>query len=90
MTDAMIHHHDIRRASGLPRSIPAHRLVPVLAFSLRAPTLPSKGNAKGLKLVSTDVDWKTGSEVEVTGPGEALLMAVAVAGRPSALDELSG
>lgn len=88
LTDGMIHHQDIRRALGLPRSIPAHRLVPVLTFSLGAPTLPSKGNAKGLKLVSTDVDWTTGTGAEVTGTGEALLMAVA--GRPSALAELSG
>lgn len=88
LTDTMIHHQDIRRALGLPRSIPAHRLVPVLTFSLGAPTLPTKGNAKGLKLVSTDVDWTTGTGAEVTGPGEALLMAMA--GRPSALDALSG
>lgn len=88
LTDTMIHHQEIRRALGLPRSIPAHRLVPVLTFSLGAPTLPTKGNAKGLELVSTDVDWTTGTGAEVTGPGEALLMAMA--GRPSALDELSG
>jgi uncharacterized protein (TIGR03083 family) len=88
LTDGTIHHQDIRRALGLPRTIPEHRLVPVLTFSLGAPTLPSKGNAKGLKLVATDVDWSTGEGPEVSGPGEALLMAVA--GRPDALDELSG
>jgi uncharacterized protein (TIGR03083 family) len=88
LTDGTLHHQDIRRALGLPRTIPQHRLVPVLTFSLGAPTLPSKGNAKGLRLVATDVDWATGDGPEVTGPGEALLMAVA--GRPDALDELSG
>jgi uncharacterized protein (TIGR03083 family) len=88
LTDGTIHHQDIRRALGLPRTIPEHRLVPVLAFSLGAPTLPAKANAKGLSLVATDVDWRAGDGPEVTGPGEALLMAVA--GRPDALEELNG
>ena len=88
LTDGTIHHQDIRRALDLRRTIPEHRLVPVLTFSLGAPTLPSKGNGKRLRLVATDVDWSTGAGPEVTGPGEALLMAVA--GRPDALDELGG
>lgn len=88
LTDGTIHHQDIRRALDLPRIIPEHRLVPVLTFSLGAPTLPSKGNAKGLKLIATDVDWTAGDGPEVTGPGEAVLMAAA--GRESALAALSG
>jgi uncharacterized protein (TIGR03083 family) len=88
LTDGTIHHQDIRRALGLPRTIPDHRLVPALTFSLGAPTLPSKGNVRKLKLVATDVDWTVGDGPEVTGPGEALLMAAA--GRASALDDLSG
>ncbi|SDF12035.1 TIGR03083 family protein [Blastococcus fimeti] len=88
LTDGTIHHQDIRRALGLPRTIPEHRLVPVLTFSLGAPTLPSKGNARGLELVATDVDWTAGDGPKVTGTGEALLMAVA--GRAQALADLSG
>ena len=88
LTDGTIHHQDIRRALGLPRPIPEHRLAAVLTFSLGAPTLPSKGNAKGLKLIATDVDWAAGAGPAVTGPGEALLMAAA--GRRSALDDLTG
>lgn len=88
LTDGTIHHQDIRRALGLPRTIPEPRLVPALSFSLGAPTLPSKGNAKGLRLTATDVDWTAGDGPEVTGSGEALLMAAA--GRSSALDELTG
>jgi uncharacterized protein (TIGR03083 family) len=88
LTDGTIHHQDIRRALGLPRTIPEHRLVSVLTFSLGAPTLPSKGNARGLRLVATDVNWTAGHGPEVTGPGEALLMAAA--GRASALEDLSG
>ena len=88
LTDGTIHHQDIRRALDLPRTIPDHRLVRVLTFSLGAPTLPSKGNAKGLRLIATDVDWTAGDGPVVTGPGEALLMAAA--GRASALDALRG
>jgi len=88
LTDGTIHHQDIRRALGLPRAIPERRLVPVLSFSLGAPTLSSKGNAKDLRLVATDVDWSAGDGPEVTGPGEAILMAAA--GRTDALDDLSG
>ena len=32
LTDGTIHHQDIRRALGLPRVVPEHRLVPVLDF----------------------------------------------------------
>jgi uncharacterized protein (TIGR03083 family) len=88
LTDGTIHHQDIRRALGLTRSIPACRLVAVLAFALRAPTLPARRNAKGLKLTATDIDWTTGEGPGVSGPGEPLLMALA--GRRQALGELSG
>jgi uncharacterized protein (TIGR03083 family) len=88
LTDGTIHHQDIRRALNLPRTIPAHRLAPVLDFALGAPTLPAKKNAKGLSLKATDIDWGSGQGQEVTGRGEALLMAIA--GRPDPLDELSG
>ena len=88
LTDGTIHHQDIRRVLRLPRTIPVSHLVPVLDFALGAPTLPAKKNAEGLKLTATDVDWTSGSGAEISGPGESLLMALA--GRPHALDELSG
>lgn len=88
LTDGTIHQQDIRRPLGLTREIPEHRLVPVLDFSLGAPTLPSKRNSRGLRLSATDVSWSHGDGPEVSGPGEALLMAGA--GRPEALDQLTG
>ena len=88
LADGTIHHQDIRRALRLPRIIPEQRLVAALTFSLGAPTLPTKSNAKGLKLIATDVDWAVGNGPEVTGPGEALLMAAA--GRATALTDLRG
>ncbi|WP_229052481.1 maleylpyruvate isomerase family mycothiol-dependent enzyme [Aeromicrobium sp. Leaf350] len=88
LTDGLIHQQDIRRALDRPREIPAERLLPALNFALKAPTLPAKRNARGLRLVANDHDWARGPGDEVTGPGESLLMAIA--GRPAALDELSG
>lgn len=88
LTDGTIHHQDIRRALNLPRTIPPERLIPVLNFALSAPTLPAKKNSKGLCLTATDVDWTSGDGPDITGPGEALLMAVA--GRTDSLSELTG
>jgi uncharacterized protein (TIGR03083 family) len=88
LTDGLIHHQDIRRALGRPRQVPAERLVPVLGFAMIAPPLPAKRNGQGLRLVATDLDWSHGTGAEVTGPGEALLMAVC--GRADALPELAG
>ncbi len=88
LTDTTIHHQDIRRALDMPRTIPPHRLAPVLDFALGAPTLPARKNARALTLTATDVAWTSGEGPEVNGPGEALLMAIA--GRPAALDDLTG
>lgn len=88
LTDGTIHHQDIRRALDLPRTIPEERLRPVLDFALGAPTIPAKGNTKGLRLVATDLDWEHGNCPEVTGPAEAPLMAAA--GSAAALTDLNG
>lgn len=88
LTDGLIHHQDIRRALGHPRTVPARRLVAALEFAPRARALPAPANARGLRLVATDVDWAHGIGPEVTGPGEALL--VALAGRPQGLADLGG
>lgn len=87
-TDTLIHHQDVRRPLDRPRTVPGDRLVVALDMALRAPTLPSRKDVKGLRLVATDLDWSTGDGPEVTGPGEALLLTIA--GRAAALDDLSG
>lgn len=88
LTDTLIHHQDIRRALGHPRTVPERRLAAALTFAPRARALPAPANARHLRLVATDVDWTHGSGPEVNGPGEALL--VALAGRPQALADLNG
>jgi uncharacterized protein (TIGR03083 family) len=88
LTDALIHHQDIRRALGHPRAVPEERVVAALKFAPRARALPAPANVRNLRLVATDVDWAHGTGPEVNGPGEALL--VALAGRQQALADLSG
>ncbi len=88
LTDGMIHQQDIRRPLGLPRDIPADRLVPALRTALFAPTLLGVLRVRGVRLVATDLDWTFGRGAEVRGTGEAILMTVA--GRGVAALELSG
>ncbi|MDT0276494.1 maleylpyruvate isomerase family mycothiol-dependent enzyme [Blastococcus goldschmidtiae] len=88
LTDGMIHQQDIRRPLGLPRQVPAERLVPALRTALFAPTLLGALRVRDVRLVATDIDWSFGRGPEVRGAAEALLMTVA--GRPAAVADLSG
>src|SRR6478609_2782349 len=88
LLDVTIHHQDIRRPLGVPREIPAERLRCVLKDSVRSPELPGWHLSRGVRLTPTDLDWSHGSGPEITGPAEAVLMAVA--GRRSAVEELAG
>ena len=88
LADCLIHHQDIRRPLGLHRKVPDERLIEALKITLKAPTLPTRRNARGLCVVATDLDWQHGTGAEVRGAGESLLMALA--GRSVAIDELRG
>ncbi|SFA82481.1 TIGR03083 family protein [Amycolatopsis marina] len=88
LVDALIHQQDIRRPLGLPRGIPAERLLPALRCALFAPVIRGFWRVRGLRLVATDLDWSTGRGPEVHGTAEALLMVIA--GRRGVVDELSG
>lgn len=89
LVDHLIHHQDIRRPLGRPRAMPEDRLVAALDI---IPGLGGFVGAKkrvaGLRLVATDVGWRSGDGPEVAGSGEAILLAAS--GRPVAIDELSG
>jgi uncharacterized protein (TIGR03083 family) len=88
LTDGLIHHQDIRRPLGLPRDIPADRMLTVLNFARTAPPLRAAKRIRGLTLVATDLDWSAGSGPAVEGPAESLLMAIA--GRRGPAAELTG
>jgi uncharacterized protein (TIGR03083 family) len=88
LVDGTVHHQDLRRPLGLPRSIPADRLLAVLQRVPSNPRLGAGRRIRGLRLRATDVDWIHGDGPEVTGTGEALLMAMT--GRECVIDELHG
>ncbi len=88
LVDGTIHHQDIRRALGHPRTIPVDRLERILPRVPGNPRLGAGRRIRGLRLMATDMDWQHGSGPEVSGTGEALLMAMT--GRRVAVDELAG
>jgi uncharacterized protein (TIGR03083 family) len=88
LVDGTIHHQDIRRALGHPRTVPIDRLERILPLVPGNPRLGAGRRIRGLRLTATDVAWEHGNGPEVSGTGEALLMAMA--GRSAAIDELSG
>lgn len=78
----------MRRPLGMPRQIPAERLGCALPFAVTAPPLRGFWNARGVRLVATDLDWSRGRGPEARGSGEALLMVLA--GRRGVAGELTG
>jgi uncharacterized protein (TIGR03083 family) len=89
LLDHIVHHQDIRRPLGLPRQVPEERLLAALGVApATGGFVGAKKRSAGLRLVATDVDWSHGDGPEVSGTGEAILLALT--GRPIVLDELSG
>jgi uncharacterized protein (TIGR03083 family) len=88
LVDAMIHHQDMRRPLGMPRQIPAERLLCALPFAVTAPPLRGFWNARRVRLVATDLDWSRGNGSEARGPAEVILMVLA--GRSGVAQELTG
>ena len=88
LVDGMIHQQDIRRPLGQQRVIPPDRLGRVLNYALTSPATRGAHRTRGVRLVATDLDWNHGDGLEVTGPAEALLMAMAA--RPDAVNQLTG
>jgi uncharacterized protein (TIGR03083 family) len=88
LVDALIHHQDMRRPLGMPRQVPAERLLSALPFAVIAPPLRGFWHTRAVRLVATDLDWSRGKGPEARGPGEVLLMVLA--GRRGVAGELSG
>nr|WP_296075243.1 maleylpyruvate isomerase family mycothiol-dependent enzyme [uncultured Actinoplanes sp.] len=90
LTDLQVHGQDMRRPLGLPHGLTPDGLRASLTFLTggRAPGFTSRRRLSGLRLAASDLPWTWGSGALVTGPAEALMMAMT--GRPVALAELDG
>ena len=88
--ETIVHQQDVRRPLGIAREYPADEMKVALdrAAGMGNSLVPGKKRIKDLRLRATDLDWEHGDGAEVTGPAEALLMAMA--GRTQALSDLSG
>jgi uncharacterized protein (TIGR03083 family) len=67
LSDLVVHHQDIRRPLGRPRTIDSARLLHTL--SRPDPFANPRRYTRGLKFAASDIDWSTGSGPEVRGSG---------------------
>ncbi len=89
LTDVMIHASGHRSTAGpSARLFQQEHWLPVADFVRSTFVFGAKRRTAGLTLRATDMEWSHGSGPEVTGPGEALVMAMA--GRAAALGDLAG
>ena len=77
LADVIIHSQDAFVPLGIDRHAGAAAVLAALVISVpQGPPLHTRRRAAGLRLRATDLDWEWGEGEEVTGTGEALLMAV--------------
>jgi uncharacterized protein (TIGR03083 family) len=89
MADGCIHLRDCARPLGLPDDVTVDDWRMVLDWlPSGVPGLVPKRRIEGLCLVATDQQWSWGSGEEISGPSEALAMAMC--GRQVALHDLRG
>ena len=88
LMDIVIHSQDVARPLGLPYASPPEVVAASLAYVARNKFMGGPRRLAGVRAVSTDTGWSLGEGPEVHGPDIDLLLAVA--GRPAALDALSG
>ena len=87
--ETLVHSEDIRRPLGFEHDYPVDAVVRVIDFYAGSNVLiGGKKRIAGLTLRATDADWSTGTGPEVAGPAFSLMLVIA--GRPAALDDLSG
>ncbi|GAA3940762.1 maleylpyruvate isomerase family mycothiol-dependent enzyme [Actinoplanes auranticolor] len=90
LTDLQVHGQDMRRPLGLPHGLRLERLRVSLDFLVggRAVGFTPRRRVAGLRFEAADLDWSAGAGPLVTGPAEALMLAMT--GRGVALSELDG
>jgi uncharacterized protein (TIGR03083 family) len=89
LTDLVCHSGDIRRPTGVTRSMPEATLSTV-ADSVSRVGFPLKAKQRiaGLRMSATDCDWSAGDGPSVEGPLASLILVMA--GRTAPLADLSG
>lgn len=90
LTDLQVHGQDMRRPLGLPHGLKLERLRLSLNFLVggRAVGFTPRRRIAGLRFEATDLDWTWGEGPVLSGPAEALMLAMT--GRTVALAELDG
>ena len=89
MADGCVHLRDCARPLGLRDDVSLDDWRMVLDWlPSGVPGLVPRRRLEGIRLVATDQEWSNGTGREVTGPSEALAMAVT--GRTVALNDLHG
>jgi uncharacterized protein (TIGR03083 family) len=87
--ETIVHGEDVFRALGGYRLHPPEHVIAVADFYSGSNLLiGAKNRIAGLTLRATDTEWRHGTGPEVSGPAIALVMAMC--GRKTALDDLSG
>jgi len=89
LTDLVCHSEDIRRPTGMARTVPEATLLTV-ADTIKRIGFPIhvKKRIAGLRLSATDSEWAVGSGPSVEGPLQSLILVMA--GRKAPLEDLSG
>lgn len=89
LTDCIVHGQDMWRPLGIEHHIDPERQRLVLDFVAggRVNGLVPENRLFGLRFQATDLDWVLGEGEPVTGPAEALMMAIT--GRVAALADLA-
>lgn len=91
--EVVVHGLDIRKPLGLPtRTTPEAAAACLTLFTTTSFPVGGKARVRGLRLTATDAPWSAGDGPEVSGPADALLLAVTGrrAGGPSGDDGLTG
>jgi uncharacterized protein (TIGR03083 family) len=91
LTDLLIHGQDMRRPLGVAYRPDDEKLRTALDFMVSPVArrgFVGKTTLGGLRFEATDLDWASGEGPSVRGPAMSLLMLMA--GRPSALDDVTG
>ncbi len=90
LVEAFVHGEDIRRPVGISRDYPAAHVITALSYQLKTTMKMGGGKerAKEWRLVASDAAFEHGTGQEVRGP--AIVLLLAMSGRPVAANELTG